>query len=430
MYIEMGIKRSAHVPQPVVDVESRNQELIPISDERILNILGLDSLSPEGLPTVTIDTALGVPAIAAAVNFLSRTLAGLTLKVYSQDSNGRKEITTGAVPGLLQHAANDELTAFMWRKCLFESVFTEGRSLSYIEKRRGKPLNIFPLPMADTVLKRKNHKTTYHYRENSAGAGLSNGRQVDYRADEVLDMAFMLGPDGLRHRSPITMHRTTIALMIAANDYGAKFFNNGGIPSFVVTGKVQSGAAIQRMSNDVHTAIRQQLVNGRNGIALPENHELKPLGLEPEKLQMVEVQVFNIQQAARIFGLPPVFLHDLSHGNFTNTEQQDLQLTKHTLKHWTEQFEQELSLKLYGRKGNRNIVEHDFENLLRGDYKGRMEGNALAIQSAQRTPNEVRARDNLPPITGGDELYIQGANAPLKTQMNLQLGVPDGASEE
>jgi phage portal protein BeeE len=44
---------------------------------------------------------------------------------------------------------------------------------------------------------------------------------------------------------------------------------------------------------------------------------------------------------SRIYQLPPTFLQDLSRATFSNSEQQDLHLVKHTLKRWVEQLEAE-----------------------------------------------------------------------------------------
>ena len=63
--------------------EARNLEdpSSPVSASDFLQIMGWGELSATAGVTVTIDTALGVPAIWAAVNFLSGTLAGLPLHV-------------------------------------------------------------------------------------------------------------------------------------------------------------------------------------------------------------------------------------------------------------------------------------------------------------------------------------------------------------
>ena len=73
------------------------------------------------------------------------------------------------------------------------------------------------------------------------------------------------------------------------------------------------------------------------------------LGFRQSKCNCWNLQQFCIEQIARIYSLPPVFLQDLSDGTYSNTEQQDLHFVKHTLRRWIEQSEQEMNLKLFGR---------------------------------------------------------------------------------
>jgi len=136
------------------------------------------------------------------------------------------------------------------------------------------------------------------------------------------------------------------------------------------------------------------------------------------------LQRFSIEQIARIYSLPPIFLQDLTHGTYSNTEQQDLHFVKHTVKRWVEQTEAELNLKLFGR-GSPFFVEFDLDGLMRGDLKTRMEAHSTAIQNGIKTPNEVRAIENLPPMEGGDQLFIQGATVPLAGQA---AGQPDAGA--
>jgi HK97 family phage portal protein len=160
---------------------------------------------------------------------------------------------------------------------------------------------------------------------------------------------------------------------------------------------------------------------GKPVMAIPMGHELKPVGFNPTEMQLLELQRFSIEQIARIYSLPPIFLQDLSKGTYSNTEQQDLHFVKHTLKRWIEQFEQELNLKLFPR-GSKLYVEFNVDGLLRGDFKTRMEAHATTIQNGIRTPNEVRDIENMLPREGGDSLMIQGATVPISTQINGLAG--------
>jgi HK97 family phage portal protein len=140
---------------------------------------------------------------------------------------------------------------------------------------------------------------------------------------------------------------------------------------------------------------------------------------------MTEARQFQVVEIARVYNLPPVFLQDLTHGTFSNTEQQDLHLVKHLIAQWAKAFEEEINLKVFGRSTNR-FAEHSMDALMRGDFKSRLEALASGVQNALLTPNEGRGLDNRPPLPDGDKLYIQGATVPLgSTPTTTNGGVND-----
>lgn len=132
-------------------------------------------------------------------------------------------------------------------------------------------------------------------------------------------------------------------------------------------------------------------------------------------MQLIELQRFSIEQIARIYSLPPAFLQDLTNGTFSNTEQQDLQFVKHTLKRWIEQTEQQMNLKLFGRT-SRTYVEFNVDGLLRGDIKTRMEAHAHAIQNGIYTPAHAAKKENAPHHEEADQIMIQGGTVPIGSQ--------------
>lgn len=395
--------------------QARNLEnpSAPVSAEDFVQIMGWGGgLSTSGV-NVTIDNALGVPAIWSAVNFLSGTLAGLPLHVYRRERNGRKLVKTGLLPRILSEVANDEMSSFEWRKYVFDQVFTGGRCVSYIERNAsGQVVNIWPLD--------PHHTRVDHVQDGRSLVKVYSYKNIKYAASDVIDIPFMLKANGRDIRGPIMTNKDVVGLAIAATQYGSKAFQSGGVPPMALQGPFQSGAAAARASDDIAKTTMKLAREGKPVMAIPMGHELKPVGFNPEQMQLLELQRFTIEQIARIYSLPPIFLQDLSKGTYANTEQQDLHFVKHTLKRWIEQFEQELNLKLFGR-GSAQYVEFNVDGLLRGDFKTRMEGHAMSIQNGIRTPNEVRDIENLPPLDGGDNLMIQGATVPIGSQLTLPL---------
>ncbi len=380
-----------------------------------LEIVGLSSEAE-----VSMEDALGVPAVWAAVNFIAGTMAGLPLSVYQTNAQGvkAKVRSTAANPvvDMLHRTANDDLSSYQWRFDMFVGVLTEGRDVTYIERDSAKrPINLMPLPGAKAKML-PNGRKQYEYR--------ANGVTKIYDQAEVLDMTFMLRSDRVSHRSPLRQCAIAIGKAYNANKYGSKLFASNGLPAFVLEGPFNSEKSALRASENVADATKEAARRGANVLAIPIGHQLKALSHDPDKMQLVEAQNFAVVEIARIFSLPPTFLQDLSRATFSNSEQQDLHLVKHTLKRWVEQFEAELNLKLFGRNANR-FAEFNLDGLLRGDYKTRMEGNSTAIQTGQLTPNEARSMDNRPPLSGGDALLIQGATVPLDGHTDAEEPAPE-----
>ncbi|RVO55150.1 phage portal protein [Sinorhizobium meliloti] len=375
---------------------------VPVSAENFLAFFGVQSAN---LPNVTIDSALSVPAVWAAVAFLSRTLASLPLHAYRATKDGAKRVS-GKLETVVHDAPNDGMDSFKFRQYFWQQVFTGGRGLAWIERTPQGIEALWPMDPSKTVIKRTGMRVIYQL----------NG--IEYPAADVIDVAFMLKSNGVDHYGPIANAAKAIQLAIAMNEYGSAFFAGGGVPPLALSGPLPSGAdAMKRASDDVMRAIDAAKKSDKPIFHIPGGHTLEPVGLDPAKGQMIEARRFQVEEIARTYQLPPVFLQDLSRATFTNAEQQDLHLVKHLIGQWAEALEGEMNLKMFGRENRGRYVEHNLDGLLRGDFKTRMEGYGIAIQNAIRTPDEVRLLENLPAKSGeADKLHIQGATVPLGSQ--------------
>jgi len=395
-----AVEQRASIENPTVPVSQTTE---------FMTFFGMDSVL---LPSVTVDSALKVPAVAAAVAFLSRTMAALPLHAY-QEKDGDKQRIAGTTADVLHDAWSDETSAFEGRQYFWQQVFTHGRGLATIERRGGEVLNLWPMDPNRVVIRRAGLRKTYRYEGEV------------YPAADVIDIPFMLKANQLNHYGPVALGAKAIQLALAMNDYGSTFFAGGGVPPLALKGPLPAGAdAVKRQLSDINRAIDEAKRTGKPITPIPGGYELVPVGFDPAKGQMTDARLFQVVEIARVWQIPPVFLHDLSKGTFANVEQQDLHLIKHLISQWAEKFEGEVTLKFFGRGENRagRSVEHNLDGLMRGDFKSRIEGIARAIQTAQLTPNEARALENRPKSSNpaADDLLVQGATVPLGTQPTLK----------
>lgn len=380
---------------------------IPVSAsfDELLGFFGLLERN-NALPLVSIEAALQVPTVWSIVNFLPRTLAALPLQTFEAKENGER--VDDGTSRLLSFAPNEEETSFAWRCYHWHQVFTGGRGLSWVERAGERPVAIWPMDPSLTEVVRHNGRKIYKF----------DGRE--YQPRDVIDTPFMLKRDRLGSYSPIAKCNKAISLAIAMGDFAGGFFAGGGVPPLALEGPLPSGLdAFKRAQADIKRAIDLAKQSNLPFFGMPPGHALKAIGLDPEKGQMTEARLFQVQEIARVWQMPPTFVGDLSKGSFSNTEQEDLRLAKHLIMQWAKAFEDELTLKLYGWRKPRRRVKHNLDGLQRGAFRDRAEALARAIMTGQLTPNEARALENRPPMEHGDRLYVQQATVPLGTDPSM-----------
>lgn len=355
------------------------------------------------LPVVTIEVAMTVPAVFAAVAFLSRTLAALPLHGYRQSDAGPVRLT-GKAAVVFHENPNPQMDAFKFRSYFWQQVFTGGRGLAWIERAGQNVEALWPMDPGKVTIRRAGMALSYVY----------DGKT--YQAEDVIDVPFMLKSDLLSHFGPIAQGAKAIGLALAMNDYASNFFAGGGIPPLALTGPLPKGPeAMNRAMADIHRAIDAAKSSDKPIFPMPPGHELKQVGFEPEKGQMTDARRFQTEEIARVFQIPPVFLQDLSRATFSNAEQQDLHLVKHLIGQWAAALEGEMNLKLFGRFKSGRYVEHNLDGLMRGDFLSRINGIARGIQSGFMEPNRGRHLMNWADHENpaANDLFMQGATVPL-----------------
>ncbi|MGO6907682.1 phage portal protein, partial [Rhizobium ruizarguesonis] len=96
----IGRPNTGKAPETRATIENPT---IPVSADNFLAFFGINSAN---LPAVTVDSALTVPAVWAAVAFMSRTLAALPRHAYRDTKTGATRIT-GRLETVVNVAPND-----------------------------------------------------------------------------------------------------------------------------------------------------------------------------------------------------------------------------------------------------------------------------------------------------------------------------------
>lgn len=89
----------------------------------------------------------------------------------------------------------------------------------------------------------------------------------------------------------------------------------------------------------------------------------------------------------------------------------------HTIRPWLVRSEQAMNRALFAdNEKGRFYVQFNIDGLMRGDYKSRMEGYAIARQNGWMSANDIRALENMNPIPddqGGSDYLVNGNMVPI-----------------
>ena len=78
-----------------------------------------------------------------------------------------------------------------------------------------------------------------------------------FPAVDVIDITFMLKRDLATPRSPLGTCSTAIAKAYHANKYGAKLFENGGLPAFILQGPFGSEGGAKRGAANIEEVTKE-----------------------------------------------------------------------------------------------------------------------------------------------------------------------------
>lgn len=369
--------------------------------------------------SVTPETGLKYSPVWAAVNIISQSVASLPFVVYRRMERGKDRARTHRNWRLLGEQANPYMDALTFRQVLQGHVLTWGNGYAEIERDgAGRPLNLWPLAPDLVEPAMKGNRLTYEVKNRKGGSGV------------VLDPADVLhikaySSNGYQGLSPIRQHREAIGLGRAAEEFGAAFFGNGASPG----GVLQHPEALNEKARDNLRAswerMHKGLDNAHRIAILEEGMTWQQIGIPPDDAQFLETRKFQVTEVARIYQIPPHMLGDLERATFSNIEHQSIDFVRHTLMPWLRRWELECNRKLFGPWSTNFFGEFLVEGLLRGDSRARGQFYRELWNLGVLSANEIREKENLNPIAGGDRYWVPVNMAPADRPTALPPGPPD-----
>ena len=348
-------------------------------------------------------------AVYACVRVIAETIASLPFHVYESTDDGSRKATEHPLYRLIHDEPNKEMTSFILRETMLAHLLLYGNAYCQIIRTgRDKIDSLYPLlPDKMEVDRDAGGLLTYTYTT-------SDGKRWRLDPRDVLHIPG-LGFDGVMGYSPIALEKSAIGLGIAAEEYGSKFFSNGARPSGILThpNTVKDPAALRASWNAAYGSS----TNASRVAVLEEGMTFVPLSLPNNEAQFLETRKFQVSEICRIFRVPPHMIGDLDRATFSNIEHQSIDFAVHTIRPWLVRIEQAVNRALFSEKEKgRFYVQFNLDGLMRGDYKSRMEGYAIARQNGWMSANDIRELENMNAMSdeeGGNAYLVNGNMIPV-----------------
>lgn len=366
-------------------------------------------------------SVLALSAAWACVNLLAGTTASLPLEVFRSDEKGNRiRAKDHPLYRVLHDSPNADQTAMDFWEGGTASLELKGNLYARIERSGSRIIALTPIfePM---VRKRPDGSLRYTWTES--------GTSYDEPQENVFHVRGF-GGSPLGGLSTLSYGRQVFGLSGAVNIAAQSTFANGMRPTIALkTDKWLTPEQHDAMSKDVAERHAGAMNAGRPFIA-HGGMEIHTLAINPEDAQMLESRAFSVEEIARLFGVPP---HMIGHTEKstswgTGLEQQTLGFVQFSLRKRLKRIEQAIMKQLLtpADRAAGVTVEFNLEGLLRGDSAGRAAFYQSGLQNGWTTINEVRVREGLPPVAGGDVPRMQMQNVPI-TEAGQQSPTPTPA---
>jgi HK97 family phage portal protein len=377
--------------------------------------------------SITRESSIAISAVYACIRVIAGTIGSLPVDTLERRGPVRLPVDR---PAWLDRPEprNPNVTRVVHMSRVVASMLFDGNAYTLATPSVYEPVELRILdPRHVTIKANPDGSPLYILRKGSEYAELSESRIIH----TPLPMFMGSGAKGI---APLEACRQGMALSLASERFGAKFFENGTILSGVIQ---VAGPMAQQDQDDLRerwAARYGGVKNAHKPGVLTQGAEWKPLGITPEQAQFIEIRRYQAEDMARLYGVPPSIIGITIPGavSYASVEQQNLQFVNFTLRNIVESIEASYQRLI---PGPTTFLKFNMRALLRGDSAARGQFYAALANIGAIVPDEVRALEDYSPIAGGRLPRVQlntasSATADAKAQADAYKTLIDAGYPE
>lgn len=349
--------------------------------------------------TITRRDALMIPSFAACVEFISNAVAGLTIRLYREDTDGKiHEIRDDPRLHILNDDTGDILTGPQWKKALVRDYLIDGNGYAYKNMRRNTLKSLHYVPCESVSVQ---CGTDPIYKKCDIYV---NG--TPYRDFEFIKITRNT-KNGVTGTGILQENAKMLSLAFNLLRYENVLMRSGGKKRGFLKSKT-------KLTTEQLTDLRRKFEvlyadsDNNDVIVLNDGVDFNESSSTSAELQLNESKRSNAAEICKLFCMPPGVIDG------TATQDAHVNAVKEAVMPVITALESALNkdLLLESEK-NTLYFACDVKDLMKGDIATRYAAYSSAIQAGWMHRNEVRYIEDLEPIDGlnlitlslGDVLY-------------------------
>lgn len=359
---------------------------------------------------VTRSTSLALSAVWGCANLVSGTISSLPFEIHQKREGGHHSAQPDhPLHRILSHSPNYDQTALDFWDFLQLSLEMDGNAFAEIERRGDVIVALHPISPRDVSVRRlASGAIEYRYSRNG---------KAQVKLDREVFHVRGPGGDPLGGMSTLQFGRQAFSSALAADRAAGSMFRNELRPSMIIKFQEWLSPEQRDLVESEMVARYQGAMNAGRPYVVEGGVDVSQVSIKPEDAQMLETRQFSVEEICRFFGVPPVLIGHAGASTAwpTSVEQQMITFVMFTLRRRLKRLEQAMNKQLLSASdyadGFRTHI--NLEGLLRGDSEARSNFYQRGLQDGWLVINEVRGRENLAPVDGGDVPRTQMQNVPI-----------------
>lgn len=357
----------------------------------------------------TTESVLAHHAVFACITLIAQDVGKLRAKLVEQDEDGIWRETTSSAFSPLLNRPNRYQNHIQFKEWWITSKLLRGNTYALKARdRRGVVTALYLLDPSRVQVLVTPDGSVYYELQSDNLSGLKQG-SVTVPASEILHdrMNCLFHP--LVGVSPIFASGAAANIGLKIQSNSANFFSKGSNPSGILT-------APTTISKDVAKELAAQWqvnFSGDNAgkiAVLGNDMKFEPMRMSAVESQTIEQLKWSAETVCATFHVPPFKIGIGAMPTYQNGELLNGIYYSDCLQAHIESMELVLDdgLGLMEKKdGKLYGVELDLKALLRMDSATQVKTLSEGVKGGIMTPNEARREVDLPPLEGGDTVYMQ-----------------------